>query len=235
VLLTFNETSTGVTNPIEAITEVVREFSPDTLVVVDGVSGMGALPFETDRWGVDVVVTASQKCLMGPPGISFISLSDRALKAVERVTRPRYYFDFRPYRKFAKDGFTPFTPAIGVLRQVDVALDILVREGSEHVIARHAECGAAMRDGLAGTGLRLLPDPAVASNTLSCVSLPQGVDWHKLDDSLRREGVVAAGGLGQLSSTTFRIGHMGSITLDEVHRSVVRIDRAVAGVARASV
>jgi len=149
VLLTHNETSTGVMNPIAALAAAVRETSPDTLILVDSVSGLGAVPFEMDAWGVDVVVTGSQKAWMSAPGLAMIAASERAWAAMETATMPRVYLDLLAHRQAHAGGETPWTPAIGVVYQVDEGIRLMTAEGAEAVFARHEACAAAPRAGLA--------------------------------------------------------------------------------------
>jgi aspartate aminotransferase-like enzyme len=175
VLLTHNETSTGVTNPLAQLATAIHDADPAALIIVDGVSGLGAVPFETDEWGLDVVATGSQKSWMVPPGVAMVSVSERAWRAAEQASMPRYYFDLAEARKFLGKGETPWTPAVSVLLQLDVALGLLEDEGYEQVFARHAACGAAARAGLAPMGFRLLAEPEHASNTVTTAWLPDGV------------------------------------------------------------
>ena len=130
VLLTHNETSTGVMNPIRDLAAVVREVAPDALILVDSVSGLGAVPFEMDAWGVDVVVTGSQKAWMSAPGLAMIAASERAWAAMETATMPRVYLDLRAHRESHAAGQTPFTPAIAVVYQVDEGLRLMSAEGA---------------------------------------------------------------------------------------------------------
>ena len=139
VLLTHNETSTGVENPLRDLAAAVHEAAPDALLLIDGISGLGAVPFDTDGWGLDVVATGSQKSWMSPPGLAMISVSERAWNATGSAKMPRFYFDLAKARKSLATGETPWTPAVGVLFALDVALEMLEREGYEHVFARQLE------------------------------------------------------------------------------------------------
>ena len=174
ILLTHNETSTGVTNPIEALAAAARSAVPEILILVDGISGVGAVPFETDRWDIDVVVTGSQKAWMVPPGLAMVAVSPRAWAAAERARMPRFYFDLRAHLESGRKGETPWTPAVGICFGLDVALAALEAEGWDAVYARHRACGAAARAGFAALGFELLADPAHASNTVTAAWLPDG-------------------------------------------------------------
>jgi aspartate aminotransferase-like enzyme len=216
VLVTHNETSTGVMNPLAAIAAAVHDASPDTLILVDGVSGLGGVPFEMDAWGLDVVVTASQKTWMSAPGIAMIALSPRAWEANAGARMPRSYFDLAEARQFAGKGQTPFTPSIAVMFQLDVALDMMTGEGLERVYRRHAAVAAASRAGLEALGFRLFADPDHFSSTVTNAWLPEGVDWKTLNEALLARNLVIAGGQGKLAGTTLRIGHLGDVDLGDI-------------------
>ena len=159
VLVTHNETSTGVMNPLPEIAAAIRSQIPDALILVDGVSGLGAVPFEMDAWGLDVVVTGSQKTWMSAPGVAMIALSERAWQAASRATMPRAYFDLAAAREFAAKGQTPWTPAVAVMYQLDDALGMMEAETLAGVFRRHQAVAAATRAGLEALGFRLYADP----------------------------------------------------------------------------
>jgi aspartate aminotransferase-like enzyme len=212
VLVTHNETSTGVTNDLRAIAEVVRRAGP--LLVVDGVSSVGSLDIRTDEWGIDVLVAASQKGWMVPPGVAMVSVSPRAWEAYGRARLPRYYWDFGLARKEAARGQTPFTPAITVLYGLREALRLIQAEGLEAVFARHRRIGAYTRAGLKELGLQLVPvDERYASDTVTAFWVPDGWTDQALAERLRVEhDVVLATGQGELSGRILRIGHMGYVS-----------------------
>jgi aspartate aminotransferase-like enzyme len=216
VLLTHNETSTGVMNPIGQLAAAIREESPETLILVDSVSGLGAVPFEMDAWGVDVVVTGSQKAWMSAPGLAMIAASARGWAAMETARMPRFYLDLRAHRDSAASGQTPFTPAVAVVFQVDEGLRLMAAEGMVNVFARHETCAAAARAGLEALGFELLADQRFASRTVTAARLPEDFDWKPFNADLKARGLVLAGGQGKLSGKIFRLGHLGSVTLDEI-------------------
>ena len=216
VLLTHNETSTGVMNPIPELAAAVREERPDALILVDSVSGLGAVPFDMDGWGVDVVVTGSQKAWMAAPGLAMIAASARAWAAMETATMPRFYLDLRAHRDAAAQGQTPFTPAIAVVYQVDEGLRLMQEEGPDAIFARHEACAAASRAGLAALGFELFADPRHASRTVTAALVPDGLDWKAFNGEVKRRGVVLAGGQGKLTGKIFRVGHLGSVTIEEI-------------------
>ncbi|MEA2548681.1 MAG: hypothetical protein QOE42_1279 [Chloroflexota bacterium] len=225
VLLTHNETSTGVMNPIGELAAVVREESPDSLILVDSVSGLGAVPFEMDAWGVDVVVTGSQKAWMAAPGLAMVAASERGWAATETATMPRFYLDMRSHRESAAAGQTPFTPAIGVVFQVDEGIRLMQAEGKDGVFARHEACAAASRAGLTALGFELFADPRFASRTVTAAILPDGHDWKVFNGAIKGHGVVLAGGQGKLAGKIFRLGHLGSVTVDEILGVIAVLER----------
>ena len=216
VLLTHNETSTGVMNPIAALAAAIREENPEALILVDSVSGLGAVPFEMDAWGVDVVVTGSQKAWMAAPGLAMIAASPRAWAAMETATMPRFYLDLRAHRDSHANGQTPWTPAIAVVYQVDEGLRLMAAEGRASVFARHEACAAATRAGLSALGFELFADPVAASKTVTAALVPDDLDWKAFNSEIKRRGVVLAGGQGKLTGKIFRVGHLGSVTLEEI-------------------
>ena len=216
VLLTHNETSTGVQNPVGKLAAAIHEVAPQALVLVDSVSAMGAVPFRMDEWGVDVVVTGSQKAWMSAPGLAMLALSERGWAANETARMPRFYLDVARHRESAASGQTPWTPALAVLYQVDEGVRLMTAEGPDAVFARHEACAAATRAGLAALGFELFAEPASASRTVTCVRLPEGLDWKAFNAEVKRRGVVLAGGQGKLTGQVFRVGHLGSVVLDEI-------------------
>jgi len=216
VLLTHNETSTGVMNPIAELAAAIRAETPDALILVDSVSGLGAVPFDMDGWGVDVVVTGSQKAWMAAPGLAMIAASPRAWAAMERATMPRFYLDLREHRDAAAGGETPFTPAIAVAFQVDEGLRIMQAEGAANIFARHEACAAATRAGLAALGFELFADERHYSRTVTAATVPDGFDWKAFNGEAKGRGLVLAGGQGKLTGKIFRLGHLGSVTLEEI-------------------
>jgi aspartate aminotransferase-like enzyme len=216
VLLTHNETSTGVMNPIPELAAVVRALAPDALILVDSVSGLGAVPFQMDAWGIDVVVTGSQKAWMAAPGLAMVAASERAWAAMETATMPRVYLDLRAHRDAHAGGETPWTPAIAVVYQVDEGIRLMTVEGPESVFARHEACAAAARAGLTALDFELFADPRHASKTVTAAVVPADLDWKSFNGEIKRRGVVLAGGQGKLTGKIFRLGHLGSVTLEEI-------------------
>jgi aspartate aminotransferase-like enzyme len=227
VLMTQNETSTAVTNPIEALAATVREVAPDALILVDAISGLGAVPFETDAWGLDVVVSGSQKAWMVAPGLVFVSVSPRAWEAAATARMPKFYFDLLAHKSSAESGQTPWTPAVAVMFQLDVALDLLEQEGQAEVWRRHAAVGAAVRAGLTTLGFKLLADPKFASDTVTGAWIPEELDWKTFNGKLRKLGLVVAGGQGALKGKIFRIGHMGHVTIPAILNAIAVLEETL--------
>jgi aspartate aminotransferase-like enzyme len=226
ILLTHNETSTGVTNPIPELAAVAHELAPDALLLVDGISGLGAVPFEQDAWGIDVLVSGSQKSWMAPPGMSFLSASERAWAAAETARMPRFYLDIRRARTSAATGETPWTPAVGVIFQLDAALELIAAEGPQAVFARHATCAAGIRAGLVALGFDLVADPRYASATVTAAWLPDELPWKALNAELMTRGLVIAGGQGKLKGRIIRVGHLGDVDPDRVLATVAVLEEA---------
>lgn len=232
VLLTHNETSTGVMNPIPELAAAIREEAPDALILVDSVSALGAVPFEMDDWGVDVVVTGSQKAWMAAPGLSMIAASPRAWTAMETAKMPRFYLDLRAHRDAAATGQTPFTPAVAVVYQVDEGLRLMGEEGAPAVFARHEACASASRAGLTALGFQLFADQRHASRTVTAVHVPDDLDWKAFNSEVKRRGVVLAGGQGKLTGRIFRLGHLGSVTVEEILGAMSTLEIAAIGMGR---
>ncbi len=225
--MTHNETSTGVANDLEAIASVVKgEF--DKLLLVDGISSVCSLPLRTDAWGCDVVATASQKGWMLPPGLAFLSFSQQAWEAHARATMPRFYFDMAQYRKYLEIGQPPYTPAVSAMFALDVALERIVDEGMQAIFQRHAEIGQFTRDGVRELGLSLFPAERVASDTVTAVNVPDGVDADRLLGIVRKEhGVVMAGGQESLKGKILRIGHMGLTKQADIQGALDALEAAL--------
>ncbi|MDE0719069.1 MAG: alanine--glyoxylate aminotransferase family protein [Dehalococcoidia bacterium] len=217
VLVTHNETSTGVTHPVEEIAKVVKgEF--DKLLLVDAVSSLGCIPLPVDAWDCDMVGTASQKGFMIPPGLSFISVSERAWEAQKTAKMPRFYFDLSMAKQYLAQGQTPFTPNLSAMYGLSRALDVLLEEGMENVFGRHSTIAQFTRDNMRELGLELLvSDEQYASNTVTAVKIPEGVDNKALVGKMRTEhNVVLAGGQGRMTNDIFRIGHLGAVEKSDI-------------------
>jgi aspartate aminotransferase-like enzyme len=220
VLLTHNETSTGVANPLRELVAAVHDASGDPLAIVDGISGLGAMPFETDAWGIDLVVSASQKAWMASPGIGIAIVGERARAAERDARMPRYYFDFAEARRWAEKGQTPWTPAVAVLFGLRVGVRRLLAEGREATWARHEAVAAGAQAGLEALGLRLVAPVAHRSATVTAAWLPEGLEWAGFNAEMRRRGLVVAGGQGKMAGRILRFGHMGMVEPDDLAAAV---------------
>jgi aspartate aminotransferase-like enzyme len=237
VLVTHNETSTGVTNDIEAIARAVHE-SSNALILVDAISSLSSIPVETDNWGLDVVLSGSQKGWMVPPGLAFVSISERAWAANAAAKMPRYYFDLALAKSYAQRGQTPATPAVSLFYALEAAFRIIEREGWPNIYARHRRIAEYTRQGLRDLGLELFADPRHASNTVTTVRLPQGVVEQEIIKTLREKyGIIIAGGQGPMTGKILRIGHLGLVDDADITAvlDALRVELAALGVIPSSV
>ena len=216
VLVTHNETSTGVTNPLEAIAREVRQ--RDRLIIVDAVSSMSSVPCPVERWDLDVVVSGSQKGWMAPPGLAFVYMSARAWAANAEAKMPRFYFDAAKTRDSIAKLQTPWTPALSIYYAMDRAFELMRAEGLESIFSRHQVVADYTRQRVKSWGLKLVPvDEKFASNTVTAVWWPEGVDGKAISKRAREEfGVVIGGGQGKLEGKIFRVGHLGFFTKEDV-------------------
>ena len=215
LLITHNETSTGITNPIGAIAAAVREVA-DPLIIVDAVSSLGSIEMRMDDWGLDAVVTASQKGWQSPPGIAMAALSERGWEAAERSNMPSFYFDLTTHHDYAERGQPPWTPALPTMYAMDAALPMLVSEGPEAIYARHHRFASWTRSAAKALGLELLAEEQYASDTVTAICVPDGVAGPAVTKRLREEhDVVIAGGQGKLTASIWRIGHLGFLDESE--------------------
>lgn len=226
VLVTHNETSTGVTNPLEEIARVVRE--ADKLLLVDAISSLGSLPLYADEWGLDFVMTGSQKGWMTPPGLAMVSVSPRAWEAYAQAKMPRFYLDVGKAKDYAARGQTPWTPAVSVLFSLDHALEMLARDGLEEIYARHRRWGQMVRDGVKALGLELFADERFASNTVTSVKVPEGVDGKALQKLLEDEyDLVVGGGQAKLAGKIIRFGHLGLVSDEDIEAALGALAKAL--------
>jgi serine---pyruvate transaminase len=223
VYLTHSETSTGVVCDVQALTAVVKEAG--ALAVVDAVSSLGAVPLETDAWDIDVVVSGSQKALMCPPGLAFASVSPAALAAAEGATSPRYVMDWERTRKAQAKLDAPFTPAVSIVRALDVALGLLLEEGLESAFDRHARLGRACREGAKAMGLELFSPDEERSAVVTAIRAPDRVDGTEIVAALRdRFGITIANGQGELKGKIFRIGHIGWFDIFDIATALAAVE-----------
>jgi aspartate aminotransferase-like enzyme len=218
VLVTHNETSTGITNDLETIAGIVKgEF--DKLILVDAISSLGSIKLPTDDWGLDVVVAGSQKGWMCPPGLAMISFSARAWKVSETASMPKFYFSMADAAKSHTIGQTPWTPAMSLMFGLDFAVQKMLESGDMDAVHEfHRMIAAYTRKGLVDMGLALVAkDEARASNTVTAAYVPEGITDEALLSTLRDDyDIIAAEGRGLLTGKVFRIGHMGYVSTDDI-------------------
>ncbi len=226
VLLTHNETSTGVTNPLRELAGVARRAG--RIVAVDGVSSISSIDIETDAWGVDVAVSGSQKGWMAPPGIALVTVSERAWAQQAKARSPRFYFDWKESKSWADKGMTPFTPAVSVLFAMQEGLHMLEEEGLEAVYDRHRRLARATQAGLTALGFTLFAREGFRSNTVTSALPPAGLDvaaFRKLLDT--KYGVVIAGGQGKMTGKMVRVGHLGAVAEGDVVQVLWAMEQAL--------
>ena len=224
VFATLCETSTGVTHDIRSIASMTQK--TQALLVVDAISGLGAEEFNQDAWGVDVVVTGSQKGLMLPPGLSFISVNPRAWKQISKAKTGRFYFDLSAYKKALEDDDAPFTPAISLVIALRESLKLIQQEGLSAMVQRHRRLAQATRAGIVALGLELFAK--APCNVLTAVKVPQGINGEKLVSYLRDEkGVTFIGGQAQLKGKIWRIAHLGNIHSFDVIVAISALELAL--------
>lgn len=229
VFLTHSETSTGVVNDVESFGRLVAETG--ALFVVDTISGLGAAPFRTDAWNVDVAVSGSQKGLMTPPGLAFVAVSEKAWEAVETATLPRYYFGFKEAKKSQAKSppQTPYTPAITLAQALDEAIKLIEEEGLEAVHERHAKLAAATRAAVEALGLEFFARDRARAVVATSVVSPEGMNSGDLVRMMRNEfGVFIAGGQGKVKGKIFRLGHVGYFDRFDIITQVAALEMALA-------
>jgi len=224
VLTQLVETSTGIAYDIRKIAEVVKK--TDTVLIVDAVSGLGAQPLLTDEWGVDVVVGASQKALMIPPGLSFVSLSTKAWRLVENSNLPKYYWDFKKTKLAQEKNQTPYTPAVSLICALRESLNLFKKEGWENVIRRHARLAEATRKAVLALGLEILGE--VSSNVATAIKVPAEIDEKSLRKIMQdKYGVNIAGGQGKLKGKIIRIAHLGWMDSCDIIMAISSLEMAL--------
>ncbi len=227
VFATFVDTSTGVQSDIEELAELIKPYG--ALLVVDAVSGLGAIEYKMDEWGVDVTITASQKSFMTPPGIAFISLSDDAWAVCNENKSARYYFDLRRYRTGYDTFEPPFTPAISTVFAIHKALELMHEETPKAIFARHERLGRATRAAVTALGFQVFAMNPADVLTVVKPGDESGIDPDALRDHLiRKYGVLLAGGQGPLANQVFRIGHMGAIDTFDITTAIAALEMGMA-------
>ena len=224
VYLTHSDTSTGVVADVQAT--AARLSGSGALVAVDAISSLGAVPVESDEWGLDVVLTSSHKALMCPAGLAFAAVSPAALDATESAACPRYYMDWRRTLTAQAKGENPFSVAISLVRGLDVALGLILREGLEAAHERHVRLGRSARAGVKAMGLELFSPDEDRAAVVTAIRMPADVDGQAVVAGMReRSGVTVIGGQGQLRGKIVRFGHIGYVDQNDVVVALAALER----------
>lgn len=224
VTIVHNETSTGTVSPLKELAEVVKTVSPDTLVMVDAVSSLGGDKIEMDAWGIDYLLTSSQKCLALPPGLSLAAANDRAMKRAEAVENRGWYFDLLRMEKHRVKDSTPMTPVMPLIYALDLQMDRILAEGLEARFARHAAMAKRMQSWAIANGMMPMSAEAYRSKTVSTIQNSKGWDISSLNKFLTQRGMRIANGYGAWKDKTYRIAHMGEIQMADVENLIAALE-----------
>ena len=213
VLVTQNETSTGVTNDVKATRELLNNLNHPALLFVDGVSSIGSIKFEMDAWGVDVAVSGSQKGFMLPAGLAISCVSQKALEIAKTANLPRAYYDYQDMLKINETGYWPYTNPMPLLRGLREALDMMMEEGLDNIYSRHKFLAEAVQKASSAWGLKLCAkDPSLYSNTVTAIMVPEGIDsTDVVKTAYNKYNTSFGGGLNKVAGKLFRIGHLGDL------------------------
>ncbi len=228
VAIIHNETSTGAENPVKELAAVVHEVSPDTLLMVDAVSSLGGTLIDMDGWGIDFLLTSSQKCFALPPGLSLAAANDRAMKKAESVTNRGWYFDLVRMEKHRLKDSTPMTPVMPLIYALDVGLDRMLAEGLENRFARHAAMAKRTQSWGIKHGMNPMSPEPYRSKTVSTIQNSHGWDISALNKFLLQRGMRIANGYGIWKDKTIRIAHMGEIQMNDVEALLAAFEEFMA-------
>jgi aspartate aminotransferase-like enzyme len=228
VCLPQNETTSALTNDIEGVSKVIKELGHPAALIVDAVSSLACLPFETDSWNVDVAISASQKGFMLPPGMGMVAVSNKAWGLIANSKMPRWYWDYKAVKEKMKENQFPYTPATTLLFGLKESLKMILEEGIENVWLRHETMGTAVRNAITAMGLTLFAEEGYESNTVTAILMPENIKYKDLAELLRSKyGVVIGGGLSKLQGKIFRIGHLGSISNMDTYAVMGAVEMAL--------
>lgn len=226
VFVQASETSTTAAHPVKELADIVKNHE-NTLLIVDGITAVGVYDMPMDKWGIDILITGSQKALMLPPGLAFVGVSDKAWKFNETAKCPRFYFDLKRERKNLKDNTTAYTPAVSLIIGLREVLRMMKEEGLENIFARHNRLARATRAAMQAIGLKLLA-PESPADSCTGVFAPEGIDGGKLFKTLKDTmGVTMAGGQDNLKGKILRIAHLGYIDTFDTIVAVSSIEMAL--------
>jgi aspartate aminotransferase-like enzyme len=218
VTIIHNETSTGMQNPVKEVAEAVHAVSPDTFIFVDAVSSFAGAKIEMEAWGIDMMLTSSQKCLALPPGLALGAVSDRAMKKAETVQNRGWYFDLLRMEKHRLKDSSPATPAMSLIFALDLQLDRILAEGLENRYARHSAMAKRSQEWAEANGQSLYAPVGYRSQTVTTVNNDRSIDIPDLNAFLKKYELRLANGYGQLKNATYRIAHMGEIQLSDLEK-----------------
>ncbi len=225
VTVVHNETSTGMTNNVGEIGKLCKKH--DALLIMDGISSIGGMEADIDRWGVDIAFTGSQKCLGLPPGLSMIAVNERAWDIIRDAQKRPYYADLIAHKKSADNGQTPYTPAVPLFFALAEALKMLEEEGLDTRIKRNRIYADSIRSASVAMNLELFPetsDLGTYSDTVTAIKVPPSIEFATLKDEMKRRGIILAGGQGHLKGKIFRIGNMGSVSRGDILQTVEKLE-----------
>jgi aspartate aminotransferase-like enzyme len=235
VCVTHNETSTGVMNNLEELSEVIKKY-PEVIFMVDCVSSLAGAKVEVDKLGIDVCLASSQKALALPPGIAVASISEKAYKKAETVEGRGYYFDFLGLKKLYDKDQTPYTPSISHLYALQLQLKNIMEESIENRFERHKQMADFVRK-WANDNFEMFSEKGYESNTVSCITNTKGIDFNKVKEEMGKRGYGIDSGYRKLNAklneegkpTTFRIAHMGDITVEDIKKLLDNIEEVIKG------
>jgi predicted phosphoserine aminotransferase len=223
--LVHNETSTGMQNPVREIAEAVKAVSPDTLILVDAVSSLGGARIEMDAWGLDMVLTSSQKCLALPPGLALGAVSDRAMEKAKSVGNRGWYFDLVRMEKHRLKDSSPATPAMSLIFALDFQLDRILAEGLENRFARHSAMAKRVHEWADAHDLSMYAPEGFRSQTVTTIKNERGISLPDLNAFLKQHEMRIAGGYGPIKETTFRIAHMGETQMEDIEKLLAAMEK----------
>lgn len=228
VFVTLNETATGVLNPITGIAKIVKKHTNSPLFCVDAISSLGAVDCPMDKIGIDVLVTASQKAWMSPPGLSMIAVSPKAWAYHAKARNPRYYFDITLFKEFAQKYQTPATPALTTLYGLDAGLKLMMKEGKDKIFRKHLDLMKYTREKIKKMGLELFVKDSVASPTVTSIKVPTGIEAKNWLDTIKKKyNVILAGGMGETKGKIIRIAHMGYVSKKDLDEALEAIKKSL--------
>jgi aspartate aminotransferase-like enzyme len=224
VVVVHNETSTGLQNPVKEIAEAVHAVSPDTLIFVDAVSSLGGAKIEMDAWGLDMVLTSSQKCLALPPGLALGAVSDRAMEKAKSVENRGWYFDLVRMEKHRLKDSSPATPAMSLIFALDFQLDRILAEGLDNRFARHSAMAKRVQEWADAHDLSMYAPVGYRSQTVTTIKNERNINVSELNTFLKQREMRIAGGYGPIKDTTFRIAHMGEIQMEDIEKLLAAME-----------